>query len=376
MCMKFKIKSKLKAIIACGSLMFGIAIVRANPTNGVVSEGQATITTTGDYTQINQTTDKAIINWDSFNIGSSEHTHFNQPSTSSTALNRIDASSGISEILGRLSATGHIYLINPAGFLFGANAMIDVAGLVATTANITDTNFLNENYTFEQSSLYPSSSIINYGAISAKDSGLVALVAPGVANYGQIVARAGRVLLGSASNYTLDMYGDDLIHFAISKETTYKPKDHTGNDMDSNIINEGEIYTDGGQLLIKASIAKGIVDNVINMQGVARANSISKVGGKIILNSGSGKVYVKKAKLEAKGNQDAKGGFIKIEGEDVVVSDSTIDVSGDVGGGLIQIGIDDLESETPILSDTTYIDKDSIIKANANRLGDGGKIYI
>ena len=59
------------------------------PLGGVVATGQATITTEPNRVQINQTTDKAVINWQNFDIKSNEHTEFKQPSTDSITLNRV-----------------------------------------------------------------------------------------------------------------------------------------------------------------------------------------------------------------------------------------------------------------------------------------------
>ena len=103
--------------------------------------------------------------------------------------------------------------MNPAGIVFGRTARVDVGGLVATTANITDANFMAGRYHFQQSSKYLDSSVVNYGNIRVRDGGMAALVAPGVENHGVIQANLGAVALGSGTKFTLDFYGDNLIHF-------------------------------------------------------------------------------------------------------------------------------------------------------------------
>ena len=82
----------------------------SNPQGGQVSQGSATITQQPGYTHIQQSSDRAVINWQSFNIKANEHTHFQQPSSSSATLNRINAANGASQIFGRLSANGNLYL--------------------------------------------------------------------------------------------------------------------------------------------------------------------------------------------------------------------------------------------------------------------------
>ena len=126
--------------------------VLANPTGGQVTAGNASISNpSANVVQIHQTSDKAVIDWRTFNIAPNEKTQFQQPSRSSITLNRIDPSNGASSILGRLQANGQVWLINPAGIFFGPTARVDVGGLLATTANITNQDFMAGKYHFTQS---------------------------------------------------------------------------------------------------------------------------------------------------------------------------------------------------------------------------------
>ncbi len=97
-----------------------------------------------------QTTSRAIINWSSFDIAPGEITQFEQPSSSSIALNRVTGSQNPSQILGTLNANGQVWIINPNGVMFGGNAQVNVAGLVATSADIDNNNFMAGNYTFNR----------------------------------------------------------------------------------------------------------------------------------------------------------------------------------------------------------------------------------
>src|SRR5207253_6613280 len=90
----------------------------ANPVLDHVGAGSVSIQQTPNTTTINQSSQQAIINWQSFNIGAQQATHFNQPS-GGIALNRISPTQGASQIFGILTATGRIILINPAGIYFG-----------------------------------------------------------------------------------------------------------------------------------------------------------------------------------------------------------------------------------------------------------------
>src|SRR5690349_153008 len=118
------------------------------PTGGNVISGTATISTPGaGVMQIDQSSQRAIINWDSFSIGVGAHVNFSQPGASSVALNRVVG--GVpSEIFGRLTANGQVFLTNPNGVLFAPGASVEVGSLVATTLSISDHDFLAGTYRF------------------------------------------------------------------------------------------------------------------------------------------------------------------------------------------------------------------------------------
>src|ERR1700722_7161417 len=103
---------------------------------GFVTSGQATATQSGNTLTVSQTSNQAILNWSSFNVGADGKVVFNQPGATSIALNKIYQANP-STILGQVSANGQIYLINPNGFVFGANATVNVAGLVASSLGLT-----------------------------------------------------------------------------------------------------------------------------------------------------------------------------------------------------------------------------------------------
>ncbi len=156
--------SRARAAILSALLGLGSASAFANPSGGQVVGGSASISSAGNEVTINQTSDKAIINWQSFSIDSHETTRFVQPSSSSIALNRITGQDP-SRIFGALVANGNIFLVNPNGIIFGTNARIDVNGLVATTHDITNENFMAGNYKFDIPGR-ADASIINQGSIT------------------------------------------------------------------------------------------------------------------------------------------------------------------------------------------------------------------
>ena len=140
---------------------------------------------------INVSTDKLITNWDSFSIAQPEAVHFYQPSSSSVALNRV-VGSDPSSILGTLTATGKIFLINPNGILFGKGCRVDTAGMIASTLDISNDDFLAGKYTFYGKG----GSVVNQGYIRAP-GGYVALLGSTLENTGVIEAELGSVALAS-----------------------------------------------------------------------------------------------------------------------------------------------------------------------------------
>ena len=117
----------------------------ALPTNPNIESGTASITQSTNQLTINQSTDKLITNWSSFNIGKDATVQFNQLSSTSSALNRVN-SSDPSYIFGNLKANGQVILINQSGVIFGNGSRVDAGGIVASTLNIKDTDFLNNKY--------------------------------------------------------------------------------------------------------------------------------------------------------------------------------------------------------------------------------------
>ena len=184
-------------------LLFGVVFglvstsLYANPVLQSIVSGNAQVSQTPTTTTVNQTSQKAVIDWQSFNINRNESTHFQQPA-GGVALNHIDPSSGPSSVYGRLTATGQIILINPAGIFFGPSAYVNVGGIIASTAELSNQSFMSGMYHFQGVAGY-NGSVINEGTLIAMNHGLVALLGNGVRNDGYIEAKVGQVVLASGS---------------------------------------------------------------------------------------------------------------------------------------------------------------------------------
>src|SRR5262249_9074232 len=164
-------------------LALGSTSAHAEPRGGNVVGGTATVSGTGGNVTVDQSSNRAIINWTTFNIGRGETTTFNQPTSSSVVLNRVTGGLGPSEIYGTLNANGQVFLINRDGVLVGPTGVINTAGFLATTHDIKNSDFMAGRYNFNIPGR-SDASIVNNGTITATTGGFAALVAPGVRNSG------------------------------------------------------------------------------------------------------------------------------------------------------------------------------------------------
>jgi filamentous hemagglutinin family protein len=375
----------------------------AGPNGGTVVGGSATIQGQGTgAVTINQATQNAIINWNTFNIGRGETTTFNQPNSASNALNRVIGGHGPSFLDGTLTANGHVFIVNGDGILFGSNAVINTAGFLATTSDIRNEDFMAGKYNFNIPGL-PNASIVNQGTITATSGGFAALVAPGVRNSGTITATLGTVSLAAGNAFTLDFYGDRLITLAVNDQIAGAVKDvQTGQTLKSLVHNTGKLSANGGRVELTAAAARAVVDSVINNKGVIEANSIGTRNGMIVLGAATGASKpagappqtVKLAgQISAAGkDKGTKGGTVLVTGENIVLAGAAIDASGDAGGGKVLIGGDTgggkpsasaatielakLESFSIPTATTVSVDAASIINTSATGQGNGGKVVI
>ncbi|WP_431854354.1 filamentous hemagglutinin N-terminal domain-containing protein, partial [Azospirillum sp.] len=368
-------------------------IAAANPRGGTVVGGSASIAESALGTlTVRQATDKAIIEWQDFSVGEREHTRFEQPSAGSIALNRV-VGGNPSEILGRLSANGQVWLVNPNGIVFGRNAQVDVGGLVATTHDIRNDDFMAGRHRFE-GAVDNAAMVENHGTITAAEAGLVALVAPGVANTGTITARLGEVTLASGRKFVVDLYGDQRINLATDAPVTTRPKSKDGKPADALVKNQGRVFADGGRVRMTAAAAKGVVDRVIDMSGIVQARTVEEKDGEIILSGGDSGTVTVSGTLDATGAAPGtRGGTAVVTSERVEVkAGARIDVSGRAGGGEALVGGDYLggratpqqlaglnvrPARKPVPpARETIVEPGAVIAADATGQGKGGKAIV
>jgi len=163
----------------------------------------------GNTMNITQESDKAILNWASFNVDAGTSINFAQPTNASVALNRIYQSDP-SRIFGAVHANGQIYLVNQNGILFGAGTKVDVHGLVASTLDVSDGAFeTGIAQVIKQST--PAPAFVSKGTMGAinieqgaviqtDDGGQVMIFAPGIVNAGTIHTPQGQTILAASQD--------------------------------------------------------------------------------------------------------------------------------------------------------------------------------
>lgn len=300
---------------ACG-LGFPASLL-ANPSGPTVAAGQANIAGLGTaQVTIHQQTQQAIINWNQFNIGPHELTRFIQPSSSSIALNRIfDVNP--SQIFGRLEANGSVILLNPNGILFGPNAQVNVNGLIASSLNLSNEQFLAGQYLFQGQ--IGNGLIKNEGQIQGGANGIY-LLAPNVVNAGVITSPEGNVALGAGTTAYVSNRPDG---HGLMVEVTAPAGEAK---------NLGRIFADGGHV--------SLAGYAVNQEGLIQANSVKETNGVIELVAQQELTLASGSRTVAKGNDSGQssGGTIialsdKATGTTRFEKGAVIDVSGGAQGG-------------------------------------------
>jgi filamentous hemagglutinin family protein len=346
------------------------ALAQTLPTNGSVAAGSASISSPRAGTlNINQSSNQAIINWQSFSVGAGGTVNFNQPGASSATLNRVTGSTP-SSIAGTINAPGTVLLINPNGIAITKSGVVNTGSFAASTLDIKDQDFLAGKYSFSGNG--SSATVVNSGRINVSDGGFAALLGGQVSNNGVISARLGKVGLGAGEQVTLDLAGDGFLSVAVPSSEL----GHLVNADGALVSNKGKILANGGTVFLSAATAHNILRDAVNIGGLVRTNSVGTHNGRIVINGGGGGVRVT-GRLIAR-SRKGHGGEVDITsaGAAVKLAGAKIDVSGKTGGGNVNIGGGPHATTTLADAQSVSIDSTTTIKADATGNGDGGHVVL
>jgi filamentous hemagglutinin family protein len=302
----------------------------------------------------------AILNWQSFNIEAGETVRFIQTSADSSVLNRVTGPDP-SQIMGQLESNGRVFLINPHGILVGPNARIDVKGLVASTLQISDTDFLNARFRFAtdtnktQGQAGGNVYIQDGGQITTPAGGSVYLLGASVVNEGAITAPGGRVLLASGERIELTESARADLTVTVTAQQ-------------GQVVNLGHISATGGRIDLYGAL--------IGQHGALSADSagLDKTGRIVLTASDSVRVS---GELSAR-NTHGTGGHIQLTGKQIELDQTArIDVSGSSGGGSVHVG-GGAHGKDPAIAnaDTVKMMSGAQISADATHHGHGGRIVV
>ncbi|WP_409998653.1 filamentous hemagglutinin N-terminal domain-containing protein [Bradyrhizobium sp. SZCCHNR1018] len=365
-------------LLGCTSLLAisSRALAQAGlPQGGSVVSGQATIgAPAGNTLTINQTSSRAIVDWNSFSVSAGNSVNFVQPNSSAAILNRVTGTT-TSTIAGQVSANGQVFLVNPNGIAITPTGSVQVGGgFVASTLDIGNADFNAGRLIFTGKGA--SAAVSNAGAISGASGAFVGLIGGTVSNSGTITVPLGRVGLGAGEAITLNPTGDGFLQVAL-------PTKSTTADGKAIIDIAGRIKAAGGAIEIKAAAAQQAVRDVVNVSGVLSARSLSGRSGRIVLGGGSGAVTIS-GRLAANGGRSNAGGTIVVTGKKVALT-ATAKVSADgKSGGKVLIGGDmrggrdpsaKLVADDVPTAETTSVAQGATISAKGSA-GDGGKVVL
>ncbi|RFP24403.1 filamentous hemagglutinin N-terminal domain-containing protein [Duganella sp. BJB488] len=300
---------------AGGAALAGPPAVNALPSGAQLVAGQASIATSGNQMTVTQGSNQAILNWQRFDIGANAGVRFDQPSSAAVALNRVIGGDP-SQIYGKLSSNGSVFLINPQGVLFGAGAQVDVGALGASSLNLSDSAFLSGRYDFAGSS--GAGAVRNDGSIRVAAGGYVALIGPSVVNHGGISAPRGGVALAAGEQVSVDLRGDGLIGVRTTRGA-----------LKALAENSGAISADAGRVVLSAAAADALTRSTVNNTGIVQARGLAGDGGSIRL-VGDGDVHA--GALDVSSRAGA-GGAIAVGGQFVAL-DGALNADGARGGSI------------------------------------------
>ncbi|THF60457.1 filamentous haemagglutinin family protein [Pseudothauera rhizosphaerae] len=181
----------------------------ANAPTQTMEGGQTTVT-------IEQTADKAILNWETFNVGRNTTVNFEQDANWAV-LNRVnDPNARPSQIQGQIKADGTVFILNRNGVVFEGSSQVNVRNLVAAAANITDAQF-QDNGLYGASATTPTFTgaggavKVEQGALIqthtpqsvTQGGGYVLLLGKEVENAGEIVTRRGQTALAAGDSFII-----------------------------------------------------------------------------------------------------------------------------------------------------------------------------
>ncbi|RQO47487.1 hypothetical protein DBV14_21170 [Variovorax sp. KBW07] len=278
----------------------------ALPTGWSVTSGNVSFMQNGNTLNILQGTPQALVNFATFNVGANALVDIRQPGSSSALLART-VGGDPSLIYGQIKANGALWLINPAGIMVGPGARIDVGSFIASTLNVSDSDFLAGRLTFRGGAT--AGEVRNAGTVNAASGGSIYLVGANVVNSGTLNAPHGEVLLAAGQTVQLVDTGTPGVSVAI-----------TGTAGEAK--NLGRIAAEAGRI----GLAAGLVTN----SGSINADSVVREGGRVFLRASGDLKTTAASDISANGTT---GGNVMLYADGAAAIDGRVSATGSAGRG-------------------------------------------
>ncbi len=339
-------------------LLFLMALafnVTALPSLEHVISGQAGFDRQGNRFNISQESQFLHVQYDSFDIAAHESVSFQQPNIHSVVVNQV-LSSDPTQIAGQLSANGQLFVLAPGGLVIHDGATIEAASFFASTLGV-DNVSINE---IGLSAGGASQGLLNNGHIKIEGGGYLHLLAPRIVNDGIIENKAGDVALTVADS-ALVRFENDVFAIEVRQAA-----------LDGVIENTGLISSVSGDVRLNANVRNQVNELVIYNDGEIKSSSVWQEGGDIYIGSNEGDV-------------ENHGLIESVVGEDLLSGDSErlahIQIDGHriANFGIIKnngLGNRDAGSIELNAQETVVLMPNSLIQANADKMGDGGNVKV
>ena len=327
----------------------------ANPAGGVAIHGQATMTSSGNAltvtTQNGAGTNHSAINWQSFSIPAGSSTYFNQPSQTSTVINRVVTATP-SAIFGTLGSNGNVVLINQSGITVGAGAVVDTAGFTASALRMSDADALAGRLRVGGTDSVGGDVNVQ-GSILAR-SGDVVLVGANVSTGQQALIQAPNGSTILAAGQQVEITGRGLEGISLQVQAP-----------DNSAVNLGTLKGD----------AVGIFASTLKHSGAIAATAVTTAGGKVVLKAAE--TLSVDGSVLASATQ-SRGGSVQATAKKVLIkAGAVLDASGDLGGGEVLVGGGFKGQDARVSNaQTTLVESGAQLKADARVNGDGGQVVV
>lgn len=336
------------------------AVVSANPQGGVVVSGNASFESTDNSLTVNQYTQEAWIDWDSFSIGSEETVNINQLISEGLTVNRVTGND-LSEIFGQLNSNGTVYLINPNGILFSESSRVDVGGLFATD------HWLSTDGTLTSASV-SSAGVKVLGEIHSREE--LTLLSGSIENAGVLSANNVQLLGSSGALLHLDDAGVVSVLVPASNEESSWVK-NTGAVTANGQVFLGSPHKNDwlNQLAAenKVSVSGDLIAQDIKIQGSSVDLIDAQLTAQLIDIESQSNTHIGQTTIQS------NDGTVRIRGEDIQLHSHT---SVDAGSGQLTIGGYFQGQDDDNNAQFVHVSSSVHLYGNGGTHGNGGEIIL